>query len=171
MAKKLAILVHKKTNSVLYTSSKTNLATLLGVSLRTIIRKYKDVGMYESIDYIIYIGAEKYENNIEKNYKHDVTPPIVKTYNSINSPIITNNVDKLSHSNQFIEHDIEDNNMTIERDWKDIEKDLILSEYRSYYIKRTEEQLKDSYDYFINRPGSTLRITIINECAKIKQLE
>ena len=59
----------------------------------------------------------------------------------------------------------------IEKEWFDIEKELLFSELRTYYIKRTEEQLRDSYDYFIKRPGSNQRISIINECAKIKQLE
>ena len=165
----MVFLVHKTNSSVIYTNSKSDLATILGVSLRTIIRKYSNVGKYESMHYIIYVGAEKYDNGKKYNYNHIVEPPVVKTYSSIKSPTITNNVDILSHSNRVIEHIIEDE--PIEKEWFDIEKELLYSELKSYYIRRTEEQLRDSYDYFIKRPGSDRRISIINECAKIKQLE
>ena len=82
MAKNMVFLVHKTNNSVIYTNSKSDLATMLGVSLSTIIRNYSNVGKYESMHYIIYVGAEKYENNKEKKYRHDVKPPIKCNDNS-----------------------------------------------------------------------------------------
>ena len=169
MAKNMIFLVHKTNNSVIYTNSKSDLAAILGVSLRTIIRNYSNVGKYESMHYIIYVGAEKYNNGKEYNYNHMVEPPVVKTYSSIKSPTITKIVDIVSHSNRVIEQVIEDE--PIEKEWFEIEKELLYSELRSYYIRRTEEQLRNSYDYFIKRPGSDRRIAIINECAKIRQSE
>jgi hypothetical protein len=104
MAKNMVFLVHKTNDSVIYTNSKSDLATILGVSLRTVIRKYSNVGKYESMHYIIYVGAEKYDNGKNYNYNHIVEPPVVKTYSSIKSPTITNNIDIVSHSDRVIEH-------------------------------------------------------------------
>lgn len=176
MAKNLAFLVHKETGSMIYTYSKTDLSLILGVSLRTVIRNYSNVGRYESIHYIIYITDNKYVNDKETKYNRNVSPPVVKTYNSEQSHIMTDKVDTLSHGDRVIGHTnimplFDEYDEPIEKEWFEIEKELLFSELRTYYIKRTEEQLLDSYDYFIKRPGNNQRIAIINECAKIKQLE
>ena len=166
MAKNMVFLVHKTNSSVIYTNSKSDLATILGVSLRTIIRNYSNVGKYESIHYIIYVGAEKYDNGKEYNYNHIVEPPAVKTYSSIKSPKITNNVDIVSHSNRVIEQVIE--NEPIETDWRIIEKNLSIGEYNEYYSTRTLEQLTESGKYFMNTP---IRMKYINKYGALKQLE
>jgi len=171
MAKNMVFLVHKTNNSVIYTNSKSDLATILGVSLRTIIRNYSNVGMYESMHYIIYVGVEKYDNGKEYNYNHIVEPPKPKLYDDNKSHTMTDKVDNMAHSNRDIEHVEPIEEEPIETDWREVEKNLLFNEMRSYYSKRTYEQLHDSYDYFINRPNSQFRISIINEFAKIRQLE
>lgn len=163
MAKKLAILVHKKDDSVIYTSSKTDLATILGVSLRTIIRNYSKIGKYESIDYTIYIGAEKYDSNKEKNYRHDVVPPIVNAVYKEQSHTIANKVDTMSHNDQVIEHIIDIN------DWKSVEDNMISNQYETYYTNRTVEQLSDSYARY--RYSDKQRAAIIERIGAIKQLD
>ena len=138
MAKNMVFLVHKTNSSVIYTNSKSDLAAILGVSLRTIIRNYSNVGKYESMHYIIYVGAEKYDNGKEYNYNHIVEPPVVKTYSSIKSPTITNKVDILSHSNRVIEHvePIED---------EPNEDNLITDEdYHRYYSTQSYQDLVSS---------------------------
>ena len=170
MTKKLAIVIHRVTDEVICTNSKTDLATILGVSFSTVVRKYNNVGKYESGVYTIYIGVEMYKNNKDKNYKHDVTPPTVKTYNDTQRTITTNKPINMNDSNHIsIQPIIEDE--PIETDWIDIEKELLFSELKTYYIKRTEEQLRDSYDYFIKQPNSQFRTTMINEFARLKELE
>ena len=163
MAKNMVFLVHKTNSSVIYTNSKSDLATILGVSLRTIIRNYSNVGKYESMNYIIYVGAEKYDNGKEYNYNHIVEPPVVKTYSSIKSPIITNNVDIVSHSNRVIEHTIDTNN------WKEVEDMLLPNQYEEYYQQRTVEQLSDSYDRY--RYSDKQRSYIIERIGAMKQLD
>ncbi len=162
----MVFLVHKTNNSVIYTNSKSDLATILGVSLRTIIRNYSNVGKYESMHYIIYVGVEKYDNGKEYNYNHIVEPPVVKTYSSIKSPTITNNVDIVSHSNRVIEQIIEDE--PIQTDWRIVEKNLSLGEYDEYYSTRSLEQLTESGKYFMNTP---IRMKYINKYGALKQLE
>ena len=135
MAKNMAFLVHKTNNSVIYTNSKSDLAAILGVSLRTIIRKYSNVGKYESMHYIIYVGAEKYDNGKEYNYNHIVDPPVAKTYSSIKSPTITDNGDIVSHSNRVIEH--------IEPIEDELNEDNLITDkdYHEFYSTLTYEQL------------------------------
>ena len=166
MAKNMVFLVHKTNNSVIYTNSKSDLAAILGVSLRTIIRNYSNVGKYESMHYIIYVGAEKYNNGKEYNYNHMVEPPVVKTYSSIKSPTITKNVDIVSHSNRVIEQVIEDE--PIEQDWRVYETNMPLSEYDNYYSKRTLEQLKDSAKYFAHKP---YHMKFINKYGQLRELD
>ena len=170
MTKKLAIVIHRVTDEVICTNSKTDLATILGISFSTVVRNYSNVGKYESGVYTIYIGVEMYKNNKDKNYKRNVQPPTVKTYNDTQRTITTNKPINMNVSNHISIQPIIENE-PIEKEWFDIEKELLFSELRTYYIKRTEEQLRDSYDYFIKRPRNNQRIDIINECAKIKQLE
>ena len=170
MTKKLAIVIHRVTDEVICTNSKTDLATILGISFSTVVRNYSNVGKYESGVYTIYIGVEMYKNNKDKNYKRNVQPPTVKTYNDTQRTITTNKSINMNVSNHISIQPIIENE-PIEKEWFDIEKELLFSELRTYYIKRTEEQLRDSYDYFIKRPENNQRIAIINECAKIKQLE
>ena len=136
MAKNMVFLVHKTNSSVIYTNSKSDLAAILGVSLRTIIRNYSNVGKYESMHYIIYVGAEKYDNGKEYNYNHIVEPPVVKTYSSIKSPTITNNVDIVSHSNRVVEHikPIED---------EPIEELLLPSQQHEYYLNLLKGQSQE----------------------------
>ena len=162
----MVFLVHKTNNSVIYTNSKSDLAAILGVSLRTIIRNYSNVGKYESMHYIIYVGAEKYNNGKEYNYNHMVEPPVVKTYSSIKSPTITKNVDIVSHSNRVIEQVIEDE--PIEQDWRVYETNMPLSEYDNYYSKRTLEQLKDSAKYFAHKP---YHMKFINKYGQLRELD
>ena len=169
MKQKLAIVVHKFDKSLLMVRSQSDLSTLLGVSISTIKRKYNEVGIYDTSVYTVYIGAQYYDNGVESKYKHDVEPPKPKLYNITQRTNNTELIAQKNYSNQNIVQPIEDE--PIEKEWFDIEKELLFSELKTYYIKRTEEQLLDSYNYFIKRPGSNQRISIINECAKIKQLD
>ena len=170
MKQKLAIVVHKFDKSLLMVRSQSDLSTLLGVSISTIKRKYNEVGIYDTSVYTVYIGPKFYDNGIESKYKHDVEPPKPKLYNSTQRTNNTELIAQKNYSNQnIVQPIIEDE--PIEKEWFDIEKELLYSELKTYYIKRTEEQLLDSYNYFIKRPGSDQRISIINECARIKQLE
>ena len=147
MTKKLAIVIHRVTDEVLCTNSKTDLATILGVSFSTVVRKYSNVGKYESGVYTIYIGVEMYQNNKYKNYKRDVVPPTVKTYNDTQRTIITNKPINMNVSNHIsIQPIIEDE--PIETDWRIVEKELPMSEYDKYYSTRTLEQLSESSKYF-----------------------
>lgn len=159
MAKNMVFLVHKTNSSVIYTNSKSDLATILGVSLRTIIRKYSNVGKYESMHYIIYVGAEKYDNGKEYNYNHIVEPPVVKTYSSIKSPTITNNVDIVSHSNRVIEH--------IEPiEYELTEDNLVTDEdYHAFYSKSTLKQLEKSKIMFRWHPR---RLAVIEHYGLIR---
>ena len=159
MAKNMVFLVHKTNSSVIYTNSKSDLATILGVSLRTIIRNYSNVGKYESMHYIIYVGAEKYDNGKEYNYNHIVEPPVVKTYSSIKSPTITNNVDILSHSNRVIEH--------IEPiEYELTEDNLVTDEdYHAFYSKSTLKQLEKSKMMFKLHPR---RLAVIEHYGLIR---
>ena len=170
MKQKLTVIVHKFDKSLLLVKSQSDLSTLLGVSVSTIKRNYNEVGIYDTATYTVYVGAQYYDNGVESKYKHDVEPPKPKLYNSTQRTNNTELIAQKNYSNQnIVQPIIEDE--PIEKEWFDIEKELLFSELRSYYIRRTEEQLRDSYDYFIKRPGSDHRISIINECAKIKQLE
>ena len=174
MKQKLAALVHKYDRSLLLLKTQSDLSTLLGVSLSTIKRNYNEVGIYDTALYTVYIGVEFYDNGVEPKYRHDVEPPKPKLYNDSKRANDNHVLVQKSYSNLYmVQHlhvePIEDE--PIEKEWFDIEKELLFSELRSYYIRRTEEQLRKSYDYFIERPGNTQRISIINECAKIKQLE
>ena len=170
MTKKLAIVIHRVTDEVICTNSKTDLATILGVSFSTVVRKYSNVGKYESGVYTIYIGVEMYKNNKDKNYKRDVVPPTVKTYNDTQRTITSNKPINMNVSNHIsIQPIIEDE--PIEKDWITVEKNLLFSDMKSYYSKRTYDQLRDSYDYFIKQPNSQFRTTMINEFARLKELE
>lgn len=159
MAKNMVFLVHKTNSSVIYTNSKSDLASILGVSLRTIIRNYSNVGKYESMHYIIYVGAEKYNNGKEYNYNHIVEPPVVKTYSSIKSPIITNKVDILSHSNRVIEHvepieyELTEDNLVTDED------------YHAFYSKSTLKQLEKSKMMFKLHPR---RLAVIEHYGLIR---
>lgn len=173
MKQKLTVIVHKFDKSLLLVKSQSDLSTLLGVSISTIKRKYNEVGIYDTVTYTVYVGVQYYDNGIESKYRHDVEPPKPKLYNSTER---TNNIEVLAqknYSNRNIAHNIsiDEDIEPIETDWRVVEKNLLFVELKNYYIKRTEEQLRDSYDYFINRPGNTQRIAIINEFAKIRQLE
>lgn len=169
MKQKLTVIVHKFDKRLLLVKSQSDLSTLLGVSISTIKRNYNKVGIYDTATYTVYVGAQYYDNGIESKYRHDVTPPKPKLYNSTQRTNNTELIAQKNYSNQNIVQSIEDE--PIEKEWFDIESDLLISEYRVYYLRRTEDQLHDSYNYFISRPGSSLRISTINECAKIKQLE
>ena len=167
MTKKLAIVIHRVTDEVICTNSKTDLATILGVSFSTVVRKYNNVGKYESGVYTIYIGVEMYKNNKDKNYKHDVTPPTVKTYNDTQRTITTNKPINMNVSNHIsIQPIIEDE--PIETDWRIVEKELPMSEYDKYYSTRTLEQLTDSGKYFSSQ---TLRMKYINKYGALRQLD
>lgn len=163
MAKNMVFLVHKTNGSVIYTNSKSDLATILGVSLRTIMRNYSNVGMYESMHYIIYIGVEKYNNGKQYNYNHIIEPPAVKAYSSSNSPTIANKSDSVSHSNRNIEHvvDIES--------WKEIEDNLLSYQQEKYYLDRTLEQLYLSYERY--KFSDKQRAAIISKIGAKKQLD
>ena len=82
MSKKMSVLINRYTNEALVVKTNLDLAKLLNISTATIKRKYKNPGRYESIVYTFYIGVEIYNNNIPKNYKHDVKPPIKCNDNS-----------------------------------------------------------------------------------------
>ena len=167
MTKKLAIVIHRVTDEVICTNSKTDLATILGVSFSTVVRNYSNVGKYESGVYIIYIGVEMYKNNKDKNYKRDVQPPTVKTYNDTQRTITTNKPINMNVSNHIsIQPIIEDE--PIEIDWRIIEKNLSIGEYDEYYSTRTLEQLTESGKYFMNTP---IRMKYINKYGALKQLE
>ena len=159
MAKNMVFLVHKTNSSVIYTNSKSDLATILGVSLRTIIRNYSNVGKYESMHYIIYVGAEKYDNGKEYNYNHIVDPPVAKTYSSIKSPTITNNGDIVSHSNRVIghiepiEYELTEDNLVTDED------------YHAFYSKSTLEELKKSKIMFRLHPR---RLAVIEHYGLIR---
>lgn len=173
MAKNLAFLVHKESGSMIYTYSKTDLSLILGVSLRTVIRNYSDVGRYESIHYIIYITDNKYVNDKETKYNRNVSPPVVKTYNSEQSHIMTDKVDTLSHRDRVIGHTntmplFDEYDEQIEEDWRIVEKNLPVSDYDKYYSMRTIEQLKDSAKYFAN---SSLRMKYINKYGQLRELD
>ena len=164
MKQKLTVIVHKFNKSLLLVKSQSDLSTLLGVSISTIKRNYNEVGIYDTATYTVYVGAQYYNNGVESKYKHDVEPPKPKLYNITQR---TNNTELIAQKNYSNQNIVQ----PIEKEWFDIEKELLFSELKTYYVKRTEEQLRDSYDYFIKRPGSNQRISIINECAKIKQLD
>lgn len=167
MTKKLAIVIHRVTDEVICTNSKTDLATILGVSFSTVIRKYSKSGKYESGVYIIYIGIEMYKNNKDKNYKHDVTPPTVKTYNNTQRTITPNKSIKMNDFDHIsIQPIIEDEPLST--DWRVIEKNLSISEYDEYYSKRTIEQLKDSAKYFAHKP---YHMKYINKYGQLRELE
>ena len=146
MKQKLTVIVHKFNKSLLLVKSQSDLSTLLGISISTIKRNYNEVGIYDTATYTVYVGAQYYDNGIESKYRHDVEPPVVKTYLSIKSPTITNNIDIVSHSNRVIEHIIEEE--PIETDWRITEKNLSIGEYDKYYSTRTLEQLSESSKYF-----------------------
>ena len=167
MTKKLAIVIHRVTDEVLCTKSKTDLATILGVSFSTVVRNYSNVGKYESGVYTIYIGVEMYQNNKDKNYKRDVVPPTIKTYNDTQRTITTNKPINMNVSNHIsIQPIIEDE--SIETDWRIVEKELPMSEYDKYYSTRTLEQLTDSGKYFSSQ---TLRMKYINKYGALRQLD
>lgn len=173
MAKNLAFLVHKESGSMIYTYSKTDLSLILGVSLRTVIRNYSDVGRYESIHYIIYITDNKYVNDKETKYKRNVSPPVVKTYNSEQSHIMTDKVDTLSHGDRVIGHIntmplFDEDDEPIEEDWRIVEKNLSISDCDKYYSKRTLEQLKESAKYFANKPHL---MKYINKYGQLRELD
>lgn len=170
MKQKLTIIVHKFDKSLLMVRTQSDLSALLGVSISTIKRKYNDVGIYDTSVYIVYIGPKFYDNGIESKYKHNAVAPVPKLYNEHKRAIINQEMAQKNYPNGLLAQSIIENE-PISKEWFDIESDLLISEYRGYYLRRTEEQLHDSYNYFISRPGSSLRISIINECAKIKQLE
>ena len=176
MKQKLMALVHKYDNSLLLVKTQLDLSVLLGVSISTIKRKYNEIGIYHTDLYVVHIGVNTYDNMVEKNYNRTPKHKVENVYISIDRANSMDNSIKRAIEHQVLAHPISIstpiiNDTTVEVDWLEIEMNLSFNELKSYYMQRTEEQLKDSYDYFINRPGSTLRITIINECAKIKQLE
>lgn len=96
MAKNIAFLVHRETGKTNYTFNKSDLAHLIGVSLRTVMRKYSNVGKYETVDYIIYISDNKYTNDKSSKKKqscHTIKPNMDNvSHNDINS----------GHKNTFI---------------------------------------------------------------------
>ena len=169
MKQKLAIVVHKFDKSLLIVRSQSDLSTLLGVSISTIKRKYNEVGIYDTSVYTVYIGAQYYDNGVESKYKHDVEPPKPKLYNITQRTNNTELIAQKNYSNQNIVQPIEDE--PIEKEWSDIEKELVFSDMKSYYSKRTYDQLRDSYDYFIKQPNSQFRTTMINEFARLKELD
>lgn len=173
MAKNMVFLVHKTNNSVIYTNSKSDLAAILGVSLRTIIRNYSNVGMYESMHYIIYVGVKKYDNGVVPKYRTNVAPPKPKLYTSTKWHTNTNNMDNMTHSNHNIGHyislskpsiidDIDEE--SIEVDWRIVEKNLPIGEYDKFYSTRTLEQLESSKKYFLR---DTIRLKYINKYGEL----
>lgn len=140
MAKKLAIVIHRETNAVICIKSKTDLASFLEVSLSTVIRKYNDVGMYQSGIYTIYIGVEYYQSDKEKNYKHDIVAPIVNTSIDNQRQQIANNVVIMTKNDQVVIQNIED----------ELEEDNLVTDadYHAYYSTKTVDDLTRSKTIF-----------------------
>ena len=172
MKQKLVILVHKFDKSLLIVKTQQDLATILGVSLSTIKRCYSATNIYDTDIYTIHVNPKIYDNGVIPKYRTDVEPPKPKLYDNAKRAEIPNNKSTMTLSNGFLAHDkpLFDDEV-IEQDWREYEANMPPNKYEAYYIKRTEEQLHDSYDYFVKRQGSSLRIAIINECAKMKQLD
>lgn len=171
MKEKLTVIVHKFNNSILIVKRQSDLSTLLGVSLSTIRRKYNEIGYYDTDIYAVYVGPEIYNNDIETKYKHDVKPPIAKTYNnSERTNTIQDNVQKNVSNHNIIQsipikEDIIDDIDT--RDWRVIEKELdSMSEWDQYYSTCTLEQLKLSGKYFEHHAD---RMRIINKYGLLRQ--
>ena len=108
-----AIVIHKYDNSILYVKSKTDLSQLLGVSMSTIMRTYKQSGCYDTDIYKIHIGVETYDNGKQTNYNKDVLPPTVKTYNNTKRIDTANNVVKVTTPSRNSIHNIVDNKPNI----------------------------------------------------------
>ena len=166
MAKNLVILIHKTNGSIFHTSSKTDLSTILGVSLSTVIRKYSNAGVYKSIDYDIIISSTRYESGKETHYNRNVEPPIVKTYDNIQRHEKPNNVVKMTNQDRFIEQPIEE--MPVYTDWRILEKNLSISEYDKYYSGRSLNELTDSANYF---KFDTIRMKYIRKYGALRQLD
>lgn len=132
MAKKLAIVIHRETNEAICIKSKTDLASFLEVSLSTVIRKYNDIGMYQSGIYTIYIGVEYYQSDKEKNYKHDVVAPTVNTYDTNQRQSLANKAVRLTTNDQVLIQEIE----------QELDDDTIIpSQYDQFYSTKTLEEL------------------------------
>lgn len=160
MTKKLAILVHRINNSVIYTSSKSDLAEILGVSLSTIIRNYSDVGKYESIDYTIYVGAEKYENSKEKKYKKEVSPPTVKLYSKSKRQTIANNIVKMTKNDQVFIHDELEEETLLSSEQKDYYTALFKDKDEAFAYKKYNEWK------FIDRPRADIIFNVASKMFK-----
>ena len=143
MAKKLAIVIHRETNEAICIKSKTDLASFLKVSLSTVIRKYNDIGMYQSGIYTIYIGVEYYQSDKEKNYKHDAIPPVINK--SIDEPRqqIANNIVIMTNNDQVVIQPIEE---------KLDDDTLAMSQYKEFYSTKTYEELTMYKNKHINKP-------------------
>lgn len=156
------IIGHRETGEYFSIKSKTDLAHVLGVSLRTITRKYSEPGSYVSTHYNIYVATKIYDRGVSYRYKRDVSPPVAKIYKSKECPKKPNFMDNLSDRDGFSGHD---NNDVDTRDWRDIERSLAISEYDAYYSGRTLKELEDSKRYFLR---DTIRLTYIDKYGEEK---
>ena len=162
-----AIIGHRETGEYFHVKSKTDLAHVLGVSLRTITRKYSEPGCYVSTHYNIYVATKIYDRGVAYRYKRDVSPPVAKVYRSKECPQKPNFMDNLSTFSQYCGHEEEGHEEEVEdsRDWRDIERSLAISEYDSYYSGRTLKELEDSKRYFLR---DTIRLTYIDKYGEKK---
>ena len=191
MAKKLVLVRHRETDELMYTFHKRDLARILGVSSRTISRRYSDVGVYKTVDYTIYICDKKYDNGIEGNYNRDVIPPInsKKIDKSLTSPDIidiksdnSSNVRQITMDNIrsdkevcLISSDKQDRlSLSSEDvgqsddDWRIIEDSLSVAEYDDYYSKRTFEELSRSKLRYDNVRNQSTRLKFINKYGELR---
>jgi hypothetical protein len=167
MTKKLAIVIHRVTDEVICTNSKTDLASILGISFSTVVRNYTKTGRYESGVYTIYIGVEMYKNNKYKHYKRDVEPPTVKIYADTHRTLMPNKSVILNDSNHISIQPIVDEE-PIERDWRIVEKELSIFEYDKYYSKRSAEELEQSAKNFMN---DSIRMKYISKYGELRLLD
>lgn len=155
------VVINRLTNEMYYTSFKSDVASIIGCSLSTVIGKYKHKGMYESGVYLLYVSVNKYISDKEKQYKHNVIPPIVKA--SIQQPITINANNKTNnvYNDQVLNNKVDTNN------WKSIEDSLLPNEYEQYYQQRTVEQLDQSKERY--KYSDKQRALIIIRIGKEKQ--
>lgn len=149
MKEKLTVIIHKFNNSILIVKRQSDLSTLLGVSISTIRRKYNDVGYYDTAIYAVYVGPETYNNNVETNYRHDVKPPIAKTYNSTERTNNTQNNVQKNVSNGLIVQSIPIFDDSID----ELDDDtLAMSQYQEFYSTKTMKELEIYHNKHINKP-------------------